>query len=116
MTVNRLHKQYEHALAKIGIQNSERRKRKRTFHAWRHFLNTLLRMSNIADSKVQSVTGHRSMRMTEHYTHFDAREFAEIRDVQAELLAIEKPVEANKAKQGKGRQVKKTAARKKATA
>jgi hypothetical protein len=45
-------------------------------------------MSNVADSKVQSVTGHRSMSMTEHYTHFDTRKFTEIRDVQAELLAF----------------------------
>ena len=115
MTVNRMHKQYEHALAKIGIKNDERRKRKLTFHAWRHFLNTLLRMSNIADSKVQSVTGHRSMRMTDHYTHFDTRQFTEIRDVQAELLALEKP-EKTKEKQKKGKPAKKTASKKKATA
>jgi integrase len=112
MTVNRLHKQYEHALEKIGITNGERRKRKLTFHAWRHFLNTLLRMSNIADSKVQSVTGHKTMRMTDHYTHFDTREFTEIRDVQAELLAFKKP-EKEKAAQRKSSPVKKTAAKKK---
>jgi hypothetical protein len=51
-------------------------------------------MSNVADSKVQSVTGHRSMRMTEHYTHFDTRQFTEIRDVQTELLTFKKPEKA----------------------
>jgi hypothetical protein len=46
-------------------------------------------MSDVADSKVQSVTGHRSMRMTDHYTHFDTRQFNEIRDVQKILLTDE---------------------------
>jgi hypothetical protein len=45
-------------------------------------------MSNVADSKVQKVTGHRTMKMTEHYTHFDTRQFNEVRNVQAELLAL----------------------------
>jgi integrase len=94
VSCNRLHKQYKNALERIGIQSKERVERKLSFHAWRHFLNTLLRMSNIADSKVQSVTGHMTMRMTEHYTHFDTRQFSEIRDVQAELLSVEKPGEA----------------------
>jgi hypothetical protein len=72
-------------------------------------------MSNVADSKVQSVTGHRSMRMTDHYTHFDTRQFTEIRDVQAELLSFKKP-EKTRAKQNKGKPAKKTTAGKKATA
>jgi len=90
ITLNRLHRAFEHALGRIGINKAEEHKRKLTFHVWRHFLNTLLRMSNVADSKVQSVTGHRTMKMTEHYTHFDTRQFTEIRDVQTELLASHK--------------------------
>jgi hypothetical protein len=43
------------------------------------FFNTVLRMA-----KVQSVTGHLTMK--EHYTHFDTRQFNEIREVQATLL------------------------------
>ena len=54
------------------------------------YLNTLLRMSNVADSKVQKVTGHLTMKMTEKYTHFDTRQFTEVMDVQTELLAFEK--------------------------
>jgi hypothetical protein len=83
---------YDRALAKIGIDTEERKSRNLTFHAWRHFFNTYLRMNNIADSKVQSVTGHRSMKMTDHYTHYDTRLFNEVRTVQAELLAIPEPV------------------------
>jgi integrase len=46
------------AFEKIGINDDERKKRNITFHSWRHFFNTRLRMANIADSKVQSVTGY----------------------------------------------------------
>ena len=91
VTTNRINRQFDRALERIGISHEEKMKRNLSFHAWRHFFNTLLRMSNVADSKVQSVTGHRSMRMTEHYTHFDTRKFTEIRDVQAELLTYKKP-------------------------
>jgi hypothetical protein len=47
-------------------------------------------MANVALSKVQSVTGHKSDRMTEWYTHFDAKDFAEVRGVQEALLLPEK--------------------------
>jgi integrase len=95
----RINRQFNRALERIGISHEERKKRNLSFHAWRHFFNTLLRMSNVADSKVQSVTGHRSMRMTDHYTHFDTRQFSEIRDVQVKLLASE--TEATKPKGAK---------------
>jgi hypothetical protein len=37
-------------------------------------------------SKAQSVTGHKSDRMTEWYTHYDAKKFSEVRNVQKTLL------------------------------
>jgi integrase len=86
LTIYRIYRQFGNALERIGIGQEEKRKRNLSFHSWRHFLNTLLRMSNVADSKVQKITGHRTMKMTEHYTHFDTRQFTEIRDVQAGLL------------------------------
>ena len=89
-----LYRHFNYALKRIGINKVERLKRKLSFHVWRHFLNTLLRVSNVADSKVQSVTGHKTMKMTEHYTHFDTRQFTEIRDVQAGLLAFKEPEKA----------------------
>ena len=72
---DKIHKQFEKALDHIGINRADRLERKLSLHSWRHFLNTLLRMFNVADSKVQSVTGYSSMRMTDHYTHFDTRQF-----------------------------------------
>jgi len=79
------------ALKKIGISYEEKLKRNLSFHAWRHFLNTLLLTSNVGLSKVQKVTGHKSLKMTEHYTHFDTKQFSEVVDVQDNLLAINAP-------------------------
>jgi len=81
------------ALGKIGISYEEKLKRNLSFHSWRHFTNTLLRMSNIADSKVQAITGHASKGMTEHYTHFDTSKFTEVIDVQTKLLSCFMPSE-----------------------
>jgi len=36
---------------------------------------------------VQAVTGHKTERMTEHYTHFDPMEFGDVPEIQAALLA-----------------------------
>ena len=62
-----------------------------SFHAWRHFLNTLLLTSNVGLSKVQKVTGHKTLKMTEHYTHFDTTQFKEVVAVQDNLLAANVP-------------------------
>ena len=86
--VERIGRQFERALKKIGINHEERKKRNLTFHAWRHFLNTYLRMHNVSDAKVQSVTGHKTKKMTDRYTHFDTRQFTEVRDIQSELLVL----------------------------
>jgi integrase len=89
VTMERINRGFEKALENIGISHAERLKRNLSFHAWRHFFNTVLRMNDVADAKVQSVTGHRSKKMTDHYTHFDTRQFAEVRKVQTKLLAAE---------------------------
>jgi integrase len=86
VTMERINRAFEKALGNIGIGHTERLKRNLSFHAWRHFFNTVLRMNDVTDAKVQSVTGHRSKKMTDHYTHFDTRQFTEIREVQTKLL------------------------------
>ena len=53
------------ALEKLGISEAERKERNITFHSWRHFFNTFLRKQGIQDSKVQMVTGHSSVEMTD---------------------------------------------------
>jgi integrase len=89
VTMERINRGFEKALGNIGIDHKTRLDRNLSFHAWRHFFNTVLRMNNVTDAKVQSVTGHRSKKMTDHYTHFDTRQFTEIREVQTKLLTGE---------------------------
>jgi len=91
ITNNMLNDGLTKALKNIGISYEEKLNRNLSFHSWRHFINTLLRMSNVADSKVQAVTGHSSKGMTEHYTHFDTTKFTEVIDVQTNLLSFFAP-------------------------
>jgi integrase len=73
-------------LKDIGIEGEEKKRRNLTPHAWRHFLNTALRSKGITDAKVQSITGHQTQEMTDHYTHFNNAEFADVREVQNTLF------------------------------
>ena len=84
---NRIYKETSAALEKIGINREERKKRGLALHHWRHFLNTALLMANVNTLKVQKVTGHKSLSMTQHYAHFDSRDFLEVLDVQNSLIA-----------------------------
>jgi len=83
-----LNKGFNRALKNIGINYEEKLKRNLSFHAWRHFLNTLLLTSNVSIKKVQNVTGHKSLKMTDRYTHFDNTQFTEVVAVQNNLLAF----------------------------
>jgi len=84
---NKIYKETGNAFDKIGIGSEERRKRRIALHHWRHFLNTALLMANVSTLKVQKVTGHKSLSMTRHYTHFDSKDFTEVLDVQNNLLS-----------------------------
>ena len=91
VTNNMLNDGLTKALINIGISYEEKLRRNLSFHAWRHFLNTLLLTSNVGLSKVQKVTGHKTLKMTEHYTHFDTTQFTEVVAVQNNLLAANVP-------------------------
>jgi len=84
---NKVYKETGNAFDRIGIDCDERKKRGIAIHHWRHFLNTALLMANVSTLKVQKVTGHKSLSMTRHYTHFDSRDFTEVLDVQNSLLS-----------------------------
>ena len=71
------------ALKKAGI--ADRRDRNITFHSWRHFFNSLMR-TRIPDSKIQKVTGHRTLAMTDHYTHFQLDDFKDVMELQEEYF------------------------------
>jgi integrase len=74
------------AFKNIGLTKEEISERGLNFHAWRHFCNTELQKAGLTVKKVQAVTGHKSERMTEWYTHFDPSEFGEVPKIQAKLL------------------------------
>jgi integrase len=81
-----LYNQFHRALTRIGIPRVEIARRGLSFHSWRHFLNTELQVMDVPLVKVQSVTGHKSDRMSEWYSHFDAKEFSEVAEAQETLL------------------------------
>lgn len=60
-------KAYNEALESIGIPEMERRMRRLTFHAWRHWYNTMIR-GRVEDHLLRRVTRHRTAAMTDHYT------------------------------------------------
>jgi site-specific recombinase XerC len=62
------------------------KKRGINVHAWRHFCNTELLKGGLTVKKVQAVTGHKSEKMTDNYTHFDPMEFSEVSKIQETLL------------------------------
>jgi integrase len=74
------------ALKKIGISDKERIQRGINIHAWRHFCNTEMQKGGLSVQKVQAVTGHKSEKMTEHYTHFDPSDFGDVPKIQETLL------------------------------
>jgi len=75
------------ALNRIGITKEDIKRRGLNVHAWRHFCNTEMQKGGLTIQKVQAVTGHKSERMTEHYTHFDPLDFGEVPKIQEALLA-----------------------------
>jgi integrase len=93
---HRVYRETRNAFDKIGISNEERINRGIALHHWRHFLNTALLMANVSTLKVQKVTGHKSLSMTRHYTHFDSRDFTEVLDVQNNLIGYGSSANAEK--------------------
>ncbi|MBN2049286.1 MAG: tyrosine-type recombinase/integrase [Spirochaetales bacterium] len=79
---------YEH----IGIRDKVRIDRGLCFHSWRHYLNTTLRSNNITDGKLRAMVRHSGSQMTEHYTHFKASDYEDIKKVQAKILKFGKVV------------------------
>ena len=72
-------------LENIGILPEERENRNITFHSWRHFFNTFFR-GRIHDSKLQRLTGHKTIEMTEHYTNFRIEDFRDVMKIQEEYF------------------------------
>lgn len=60
---------YREALRMIGITDEERKERNLCFHGLRHLYVSMSRSAGVPDFVVQRIVGHRSMRMTDSYSH-----------------------------------------------
>ena len=85
-TGNRITEFLYKALNNLGISDAERKQRQINFHSWRYFFNSVMRGKKIADAKVQRVTGHATMAMTEHYTVFNLSDYQDVARVQEDIL------------------------------
>ncbi len=73
------------AMERIGITSQAAAARGLSFHAWRHWYNTMLR-GRLKDYELRSLTGHSSEKMTNHYTHTEIT--TDIRKAVNELADI----------------------------
>ena len=67
----------------------KRQKAKLSFHSLRHFVNTTLITSGIAEIKVKSVLGHSSGKgsMSERYANFRPEDFDDVAKIQSQLIS-----------------------------
>lgn len=84
-TGNRATEAFNEALGRIGIDEAQRMERGIKFHGWRKFCNTYLRGMNISDPKIQAQTRHATKEMTDHYTTWNAEDFADVRKALEDL-------------------------------
>ena len=92
VSAHSLNNALRYAMTEIGISKKDQLKRNLSFHCWRHFFNTTMRTNNISDSKLQKLTGHKSQGMTDHYTHFKADDFQDVKNIQAKILQMPRKV------------------------
>jgi integrase len=85
---------FHRALKRIGIEQAEITRRGLSIHSWRHFLNTELQRQGLSLQQIQAVTGHKSDRMTEWYSHFDVRQLPNVMDAQYVITGAKKLVKA----------------------
>jgi integrase len=94
--------EFHRALKRIGIDQKEITRRGLSIHSWRHFLNTELQRQGLSLQQVQAVTGHKSDRMTEWYSHFDVRQLSNVMEAQHVITGGKKPGKSGEAASGKG--------------
>lgn len=73
------------ALENIGIDKTQRKSRNITFHSWRHYFNSKLRISGVPDAIIRAVIGHSSIQMTENYTNIQLEDCISINKTQKRL-------------------------------
>jgi integrase len=72
------------ALEAIGITPELRKQRNITFHSHRHFSNSLYR-GKLPEHQLRLLTGHKSSKMSDHYTHLQSEDNKAVVDIQDEF-------------------------------
>jgi len=79
-------KAFNEAVHRIGIPEAERRRRKLTFHSWRHWYVSYLRGS-IQDHALQQLTRHRTEGMLDRYSHVTAEQRRAVRQLSDSVFS-----------------------------
>lgn len=75
------------ALAKIGVDEDERKDRHIVFHSLRHFFTIYLEAQGIPMTRIRDFLGHTAVSTTEGYTHRELKKmFKDILPLQEQLL------------------------------
>lgn len=75
---------YREVIHAIGISEAERLERRLTFHAWRHWYNSMIRaQGKLPDYALRQLTRHKAEAMTERYTDI----LPEQRELQRQAVA-----------------------------
>lgn len=78
-------KQFKAALARMGIEEGERKRRNLIFHSYRHGFNTLVR-GKVPDEQLRRVTGHRTLAMSDNYDHAGPEQLKDVAAVQEKIF------------------------------
>jgi integrase len=78
---------YRTVLAASGIPETERCRRHLTFHAWRHWYNSMMR-GKVEDHVLRLLTGHATEAMTEHYTELPAETIRRVGELAEGLIIL----------------------------
>lgn len=81
-----IRREFYRAMARAGIDEAERRRRRLGFHGFRGGFNTALLEAHVPPEKIRMVVGHSSAEMTALYYHAQIDALADIRAVQARML------------------------------
>jgi integrase len=80
---------YSAALLSINIADDERKRRGLSFHAWRHWYNSMLR-GRVDDHALRALTGHSSDAMTQRYTEITEGQRKAVKKVAEGLVTTKK--------------------------
>ncbi|GHV84241.1 hypothetical protein AGMMS50212_15810 [Spirochaetia bacterium] len=68
-SMSKFQRTFKNMLEEIGISKQEQVQRNITFHSLRHNFVTLGRLAGVSDFEMQTLAGHKSGAMMDHYSH-----------------------------------------------